>query len=217
MRSSARMYARSKLSRASLSDRSRASPAAAVSFGRNGAGRSAAAALADEAGEVAVRGGDHPHVDPERVLASDPLERLLLERAQDLRLGLEAHVPDLVQEERAAVGHLELPAAARQRPGERALLMAEQLGLDQLFGDRGTVDLDEGTLVTSGLDMDSPGDELLAAAVLAVDQHAAVGGRRCRDLIAERADRRALADDLGPLLEARAERRVLPLEARMLE
>src|SRR5207245_3493069 len=174
-------------------------------------------ALPVEAGEVAVRGGHLPHVDPERVLASDPLERLLLERAQDLRLGLQAHVPDLVQEERAAVGHLELPAAARQRPGERALLMAEQLGLDQLFGDRGTVDLDEGTFVTSGLDVDSPGDELLAAAVLAVDQHAAVGGRRGRDLIAERADRRALADDLGPLLEARAERRVLPLEARMLE
>jgi len=38
---------------------------------------------------VAVGGGDHPHVHPERVLAADPLRTLLLERAQDLGLGLE--------------------------------------------------------------------------------------------------------------------------------
>ena len=55
----------------------------------------------------------HPHVHPERLLAAHALEGLLLEHAQHLGLGLEAHVADLVEEERAAVGQLELAAAAR--------------------------------------------------------------------------------------------------------
>src|SRR5262249_57441114 len=111
------------------------------------------------------------HVHPERVLAADTLEGLLLERAQDLGLRLEAHVADLVEEERAAVGQLELAAAPRQSARERALLVTEQLGLDQLLGDSGAVDLDEGALAARGLHMDSPRYQLLAAAVLAVDQH----------------------------------------------
>jgi hypothetical protein len=155
--------------------------------------------------------------DPERVLAADALERLLLERAQHLRLRLEAHVADLVQEERAAVGQLELAVATRQRSGEGALLVAEQLGLDQLFRDRGAVDLDERALAPHRLDVNGARDQLLAAAVLAVDQHAPVGGRGGRDLLAKHAHRGALADDLGALLEARAQRGVLALEARVLE
>ena len=59
--------------------------------------------------------------------------------------------------------------------------------------------------------------QLLAAAVLAVDQHAAVGRRGGGDLLAQRPDRRALADDLGALIETRAQGRVLALEPRVLE
>ena len=173
--------------------------------------------LADQRRQIAIGRGDHPHVHAECVLAADALERLLLERAQDLRLRLEAHIADLVQEERAAVGELELAAAPRQRPRERALLVAEQLGLDQLLGDGGAVDLYEGALAARGLHVDGARHQLLAAAVLAVDQHAPGGGRGGRDLLAQRPDRRALADDLGALLEARAQRRVLLLEPRVLE
>ena len=55
-----------------------------------------------------------------------------------------AQLADLVEEERAAVGQLELPELARVRAGEGALLVAEQLGLDQGVGDRGAVDRHEG-------------------------------------------------------------------------
>src|SRR5262245_7085977 len=174
-------------------------------------------ALADQGGQVPVGGGDHAHVHPERVLAADALEGLRAERAQGLGLRIEAHVADLVEEERAAVGQLELAAAPRQSARERTLLVTEQLGLDQLLGDGGAVDLDEGALAARGLHVDRPRYQLLAAAVLAVDQHAAGGGRGGRDLLAQRPDRRALADDLGALLEARAERGVLALEPGVLE
>ena len=72
------------------------------------------------------------HVDADRLVAADALELLLLQRAQELRLRLERHVADLVEEERAAVGGLELALAARDRAGERAALVAEELALDQL-------------------------------------------------------------------------------------
>ena len=44
-------------------------------------------------------------------------------------------IADFVEEDGAAVGELELAAAQRRRTGERALLVAEQLALDQLGRD----------------------------------------------------------------------------------
>jgi HlyD family secretion protein len=52
-------------------------------------------------------------------------------------------VPDLVEEERAAVGGLEQAGARGLGVGEGAALVAEQLGLDQVLGQRGAVHLDE--------------------------------------------------------------------------
>jgi hypothetical protein len=44
------------------------------------------------------------------------------------------HVADLVEEDRSAVGGDELAGLLAHRAGERALLVAEELRLDQLFG-----------------------------------------------------------------------------------
>ena len=77
--------------------------------------------LAEAAGlhrrlEVLVRRGEEPHVDLDRLVAADALELLLLERAQQLRLRLERHVAELVEEERAAVARPRTcPRAARRR------------------------------------------------------------------------------------------------------
>ncbi len=65
--------------------------------------------------------------------------------------------------------------------------------------------------------MDGPRDQLLAGAVLAEDEDAAVGRGRGGDLAAELHDHGAGADDLVRPLDALAELPVLPLEARVLE
>ena len=66
--------------------------------------------------EVAIGRRDEPHVDADRPRAAEPLELLLLQDAQQLRLQLERDVADLVEEQRAAVGELEpADAAARSR------------------------------------------------------------------------------------------------------
>ena len=109
----------------------------------------AEAALLDLLLEVLVGGGDDAHVHLDRLLRADALDLALLQHPQHLGLGAQAHVADLVEEDRALVGQLELADLLLGRPGERALLVAEQLALDQLLGDRGAVHLDE-RLVPAG-------------------------------------------------------------------
>ena len=138
---------------------------------------------------------------------SAPIGRdlLLLDRAQELRLEPERHLADLVEEEGTAARQLEVAPARLGRPGERAPAVAEELGLEQLLGDRGAVDGDERLLPPRAREVERPGEELLADARLAVDQHGRV---ELGDLVQEREDLqhlRALRDQVRqrePLLVA---------------
>src|SRR5260370_170117 len=183
-RSSLRMNARSKASRASLSVRSRwaSSAGGSASRGRGGGGGGAPPA-GPRRGPVTTR--RPPMFRLARPVPAHPLDGLLLESAQHLSLGLEAHVADLVEEEGALIGQLELAAPPRHRAGERAALVPEQLGLDQLLRDRRAVHLDEGPVAPRGERVDGAGHQLLARAVLALDEHAPARGRRDRDLLAQ--------------------------------
>ena len=73
-----------------------------------------------------------------------------------------AHVADFVEEDRAAVRLLELADLFLGRAGERALLVAEELRLDQLLGDGRAVDLHEALAAAQAVAMDGARDELLA-------------------------------------------------------
>ena len=67
--------------------------------------------------EVAVGGGDEPHVHLLRARAAQPLELLLLQRPQQLGLHVERDLADLVEEQRAAVRQLEAAdLCGRSRP-----------------------------------------------------------------------------------------------------
>jgi hypothetical protein len=84
-------------------------------------------------------GGEHPHVDLDLLRAADAAYATLLQRAQQLCLQLGESCADLVHEERAAVRELEQAEALRVCARERAALMAEQLALEQILGDRAAV------------------------------------------------------------------------------
>ena len=96
--------------------------------------------------QVLVRRRQHARVDLDPVGAADRLHRLFLQHAQHLGLRLQAHVADLVEKDRPAVGDLELAAPIGDRAGERAAHVAEQLAFDQLLGNRGAVHFDEGAV-----------------------------------------------------------------------
>ena len=94
--------------------------------------------------EVAVGGGDETHVDLEVARVAYPPDLALLDGAQQLDLEQGRDLGDLVEEERAAVGGREEPDLVGDRPGERALDVAEELGLHQRLGDGAAVHRDEG-------------------------------------------------------------------------
>ena len=107
--------------------------------------------------------------------SADALEAAVFERAQELRLGALRHLADLVEEDGPFGGDLEEPWFGFLRVGERALFIAEQLGLDEVFGERRAVDLHKRVVLARPLRVDGLRDEIFAGPGLPVNQH---GGRR---------------------------------------
>ena len=147
-----------------------------------------------------------------RARAAQPLELALLQHAQDLGLGHRREVGDLVEEQRAAVGQLEPALLAPGGAGEGALLVAEQLGLEQRLGQRRAVDGHERPAPPRRALVDGARHALLARAALALDEH---GGRAVGHLVDQRhhpaeggagADDRALPEQV---VEALLQRLVL--------
>src|SRR5438034_8727829 len=143
----------------------------------------AEALLLDQASEVAVRRGDQADVDLDRPGAADTLELLLLEDPEELRLEVERDLADLVEEERAAMGHLEAPDLLRDGSGERAPLVAEELALQETRRDGGAIDLDEGSLTAAASVVDGARDQFFPRAGLAEDEHGRVGRRHSLHLL----------------------------------
>ena len=150
--------------------------------------------------QVLVGGGDQTDVHPDGLVAADPLELPGLEHAQELGLRGRAELADLVEEQGAAVGLLELALAPGLRAGERPALVAEQLGLDQGLGQRRAVDPNERLPRPRRVVMQRVGDQLLAGAALAPDHDGGIGAHDLRHLVVHPAHRPAVADDVGQLV-----------------
>ena len=86
---------------------------------------------------------DDPRVDRDRLAAADPLDHALLQEAQQLHLQRQRNVANLVEEQRAAIGLLDLALGGLDCAGERPLLVSEQFAFEQVFRDRRAIDRDE--------------------------------------------------------------------------
>ena len=126
----------------------------------------AQAALPTVRFHVSVGGGTNAHVDGTRAGRAEARHHALLENAQQLGLSAERQLADLVEKHRAAGGGLEQPGPG-QSAGERALLAAEQLALEQRVGERRAVDAHEGPLRPRRVRVDGPRQDLLPDAGLA--------------------------------------------------
>src|SRR4030095_3620207 len=147
--------------------------------------------------ERAVRRGDDPQVDLDVTSPAHPPEDPLLEDAEELRLAVERHLADLVEEQGAPVGQLHQALLRRLGVGERALLVAEQLALEQGLGDGRAVDFHEGRVPSRALVVEAPGDELLAGAALTVDQdRRRLAPRELADQLAQATRALRVADEL---------------------
>ena len=121
-------------------------------------------ALLDQDAQILVGGSDDAHVGLDRGAAAHGGVFALLQHTKQPRLRFHRHVADLVEEQGAALGLLETAGGAGVGAGERAALMAEQFGLDEVARDRGHVDRDEGTVAALAVIVQCARHQLLAGA-----------------------------------------------------
>jgi hypothetical protein len=169
----------------------------------------------DESREAPVGCGHNPDVDAVRALSADPLDREILDGPKQFGLRRQREVRYFVEEQRAAVGRLELASSAADTGG-RAILDAEQLGLEQRFDERGAIDGDEGAVASPAQFVDLARDELLSDAAFAFEQHREVGDRHALDRSAERGHDRGRSDQRRRAVSPHPRRRPQP-RARQLQ
>ncbi len=136
--------------------------------------------------------------------AAQPLEAPVLQHAEQFGLQWGAHLGDLIQQQRPAIGQLELAGLGGRRARECAAFVPEQFAFQERVGNRRATDFQQRFVVAVAEKVDRVGDDLLARAALTGDQHADIG-------------RRDLADDLfdgrqGGAVTDQSDDPALPLE-----
>jgi hypothetical protein len=139
-------------------------------------------------------GGDDAGVDLPRLGGADGLDLAVLQGPEQLGLGAHRKLPDLVEEEGPALGRGEGSGVGGDGAGEGALLVAEELRVDELRGERPHVEREERAPGVEAAAVEGLGDELLAAAGLAADQHGGAERGEAADLPREAQHRRGSAD-----------------------
>jgi hypothetical protein len=132
-------------------------------------------AFLDSLFERFVGGGDHADVDVDGDVVADAADFAFLEDAQDPALEHGRHGTDFVEEDGAAVGLLEEALLVVDGAGEGAAAVAEEFGFEEGLGEGAAVDRDEGGELAPAVEVERFGDEFLAGAAFAEDEHGAFG------------------------------------------
>src|SRR4029079_13407030 len=107
--------------------------------------------------------------------APEALELALLQDAQELGLRRGAHLRHFVEKQRPAARLLKLSGLALCGAGECSALIPEQLSLEQLLRQRGTVQRDERTVGSRGRAMQEASEDFFSGAGFAEQQNGRVG------------------------------------------
>ncbi|MNE88598.1 hypothetical protein D3C80_1859220 [compost metagenome] len=110
---------------------------------------------------------------------------MFVQHAQQLDLQVERHALDLVEEQGAAAGVLDLADAPLAGAGEGVCLMAEDLALEQAFRQAAAVEGDERVVLAPAEVVQAARHQLLAGAGLALDQHVGRGVGDVGDQLAQ--------------------------------
>ena len=129
----------------------------------------------DQLLQIRIRRGDDTHVHGEGGRLAERVDLAGFEEAQQLGLQVETELADLVEEQRPVLCGPDQARIVAICPGERAALEAEEMALDQFAWDCRAVERHERLLRACGVAMDGAGDDFLARAALAGQQHPDVG------------------------------------------
>ena len=146
----------------------------------------------DHVPKIAVGRRDDAHVDAShRAIGADLLQFAGFHEPQQQPLHPQRHLADFVEEDAAAVGHLELALLVSIGTGEAALHVTEELGLQQRFGQTGAVDGNHVARGPCAPLVDGVRHKLLADAALAGNEDLRIGPGDTLDLLRQLANRGA--------------------------
>jgi hypothetical protein len=131
--------------------------------------------------QVLMGGRNDPYIHLHRCLAAHPVELALGEHAQQPRLQRRGHVADFIEEQRAAVRLFEAAAPQRIGAGECAFFVAEQLGLQEVGGERRRVERDECLAGARAVSMQRVRHQFLSRAGFTGDEHGHARARQPAD------------------------------------
>jgi hypothetical protein len=130
----------------------------------------AEASLLDGHREVLVRRGHDPDVDRLVAGSAQAADHAVLEDLQELGLERLGEEPDLVEEDRPAVGRLQQPRLGAASIREGAALVAEHLRFQQGVGNCRAVHVHEWSVRAGSSPVDHPGHQPLAGPGFPLDQ-----------------------------------------------
>jgi len=149
----------------------------------------AEALLGHEALEIAVRGGNDADVDADRLHGADGHDLPRVEDAEEPGLGRGWELADLVEEQGALVGGLDVAPAIGVRAGEGPAAVAEELALHEAVDEGAAVHRDERPRPTREL-VHVPREHLFACARLPLEEQRHVGRREPTEPFGERGEER---------------------------
>ena len=144
------------------------------------------AAFLNQGRQVGVGGSHDSHIDLLRLGAADPLKAAVLHRAENLFLNLDGDQPDLIEQERPAVGCLKASGPAGGRTREGSPLVTKEFRLHQGGCQGSAVERDQGRLPAAGEVVDLGRCQFLARASFADNEHRPVDAGDLRELLDKR-------------------------------
>ena len=93
--------------------------------------------------QVLVGGGDDPHIDLHRRVTAHAIKLTIRQHAQQTSLDIKRHIANFIQEQRTAVSLFKATLTDGIGAGKGSFFMAEQLGLNQVLGDRRHIQRDK--------------------------------------------------------------------------
>src|SRR5262249_1315916 len=133
--------------------------------------------------EIDIGGCNHAHIDLKLVYPAQVHEFSVLQHTQDLGLGFQAHGADLIEKDRSSVRNFEQALFGGDRAGKRSLDVSEQGRLQQVRRHRPGVHRNERMVLAWRVGVNRLGNELLAGAAFALDQHGGAAGGHLTDQV----------------------------------
>ena len=132
-------------------------------------------ALFDGALQRFVGGGKDAHVNRDVPLAAEAGKFAVLQYVQELRLQRGMHLADLIEEDGAVIGLLELAELLAVGAGERTRLVAEELTFEKLTWYRGAIHFDEWLVAAGGVSIHHARDDFFTGTTFTADKHDDIG------------------------------------------